>query len=304
VTLLRRGQAPAVRSGGGVREDRGIAVFPDYPFAPHWLDVDGLRMHYVDEGTGPPVLLLHGEPTWSFLWRKIIPPLVASGRRAVAPDLLGFGLSDKPGDMAWYSYDRHVASIVRLVEELDLHHLTLVLHDWGGPIGLRVAVEHEDRVERLVILDTGIGGGSAPSETWLRFRDAVRRLGTELRPERLVEAGTAQELPDEVRDAYAAPFPTPESLAGARAFPELVPAEPDHPNTVPMNAVRDALRSWTKPALVVWGADDAALPAALAQRFVDLIPGATGPVLIEGASHFLQEDRPVEVTQAILDFLA
>jgi haloalkane dehalogenase len=261
-------------------------------------------MHYVDEGDGAPVLLQHGEPTWSFLWRKLVPPLVASGRRAVAPDLLGFGLSDKPEEIAWYSYDRHVASIVRLVEELDLRGLTLVLHDWGGPIGLRVAVEHEERVDRLVILDTGIGGGSAPSELWLRFRDAVRRLGPELRPERIVEAATAQELADDVLDAYAAPFPTPESLAGVLAFPELVPAEPDHPNTAPMNAVRDALRSWTKPTLVVWGAEDAALPAALAQRFVELIPGATGPVLIEGASHFLQEDKPAEVAAAILGFLA
>src|SRR5436190_18529605 len=122
-------------------------------------------MHHVDEGRGDPVLLLHGEPTWSFLWRRIIPPLVATGRRAVAPDLIGFGRSDKPTDAGWYSYDRHVESVVRLVEELDLTGLTLVVHDWGGPIGLRVAVEHEARVERLVILDTGVGAGSAPSET-------------------------------------------------------------------------------------------------------------------------------------------
>jgi len=260
-------------------------------------------MHYVDEGGGDPVLLLHGEPTWSFLWRRIIPPLVAAGGRAVAPDLIGFGRSDKPTDVGWYSYDRHVESVVRLVEELDLTGLTLVVHDWGGPIGLRVAVEHEARVERLVIFDTGVGAGSAPSETWLRFRAVVRELGGGLDIGRLVAAGTAQGLTDEVRAAYDAPFPTPESKAGALAFPELVPTDLEHPNAAPMNRVRDALRGWRKPALVVWGAEDAVLPPRVAERFVELIPGAQGPLLVEGAGHFLQEDRPDEVATAILEFL-
>ena len=260
-------------------------------------------MHYVDEGGGNPVLLLHGEPTWSFLWRRIIPPLLAAGGRAVAPDLIGFGRSDKPTDVGWYSYDRHVESVVRLVEELDLTGLTLVVHDWGGPIGLRVAVEHEARVERLVILDTGVGAGSAPSETWLRFRAVVRELGGGLDIGRLVAAGTAQGLTDEVRAAYDAPFPTPESKAGALAFPELVPTDLEHPNAAPMNRVRDALRGWRKPALVVWGAEDAVLPPRVAERFVELIPGAQGPLLVEGAGHFLQEDRPDEVATAILEFL-
>ena len=214
-------------------------------------------MHYVDEGQGKPVLLLHGEPTSSFLWRKIIPQLPG---RKVAPDLIGFGRSDKPAEIGWYSYDRHVESIARLVEELDLTDLTLVVHDWGGPIGLRFAVEHPERVERLVILNTGIGGGRPPSETWLRFRAVVRELGGALDIGRLVEAGTAQGLDDEVRAAYDAAFPTPESKAGALAFPELVPTEPDHPNTAPMNLVRAALRNWRKPTLVIWGAEDTVLP--------------------------------------------
>jgi len=260
-------------------------------------------MHVVDEGAGEPVLLLHGEPTSSFLWRNVIPPLVAAGFRAIAPDLIGFGRSDKPEDIGWYSYDRHVASIAQLVEELDLNGLTLVVHDWGGPIGLRVAVEHEPRIARLVILDTGIGVG-APGKTWLRFRDAVRKTGGALDIGRLVAAGTSQGLSDETRAAYDAPFPTPQSKAGALAFPELVPTEPEHPNAAAMLRVRDALRSWAKPALVVWGADDAVLPPSVAERFVELIPGAEGPVLIEGASHFLQEDRPAELAAAILRFLA
>jgi haloalkane dehalogenase len=259
-------------------------------------------MHYVDEGEGNPVLLVHGEPTWSFLWRKIIPPL-AQRARVVAPDLIGFGRSDKPTDVGWYGYDKHVASIERLADELGLERITLVVHDWGGPIGLRFAVEHPERVERIVILDTGIAGGKPPSEPWLRFREVVREVAGGLDIGRLVEAGTAQGLPDDVRAAYDAPFPTPESKAAARAFPELVPTEPEHPSTEPMNRVRDALGEWKKPVLVVWGAQDTVLLPAIADHFVRLIPGAHGPVLVEGASHFLQEDRPDEVAAAIAGFL-
>jgi haloalkane dehalogenase len=264
------------------------------------LDFEGMRMHYLDEGSEPPMfLLLHGEPTSSYLWRNIIPQLPG---RKIAPDLIGFGKSDKPEEIGWYSYDRHVDSITRLVSELDLRDITLVVHDWGGPIGLRFAVENPDRVTRLVILNTGIGGGSAPSETWLRFRAVVRELGGALDIGRLVEAGTTNGLDDETRAAYDAPFPTPESKAGALAFPELVPTYPDHPNTAPMNRVRDALRTWDRPTLVVWGADDAVLPVAIARAFVDLIPGAEGPVLIDRASHFVQEDRPADVAAAIRRF--
>ena len=282
--------------------DERFAGLPEYPFAPHWLEVDGLRMHYLDEGEGDPVLLLHGEPTWSFLWRKLIPPLAARAR-VIAPDLIGFGRSDKPTEIGWYSYDRHVASVERLVLELGLERLTVVVHDWGGPIGLRLAVEHAPRVDRLVILDTGIAADEPPSETWLRFRAVVREVGGALDIGRLVEAGTAQGLADDVRDAYDAPFPSPESKAGALAFPELAPTEPEHPSTAALSRVRDALVSWDKPALVVWGADDAVLPARVAQLFVDTIPGARGPELIAGASHFLQEDRPADVAARILEFL-
>jgi haloalkane dehalogenase len=265
------------------------------------LDFEGLRMHYVDEGAGEPILLLHGEPTWSYLWRNVIPQLPG---RKVAPDLIGFGRSDKPEDIGWYSYDRHVASVTRLVEELDLRGITLVVHDWGGPIGLRFAVENEERVARLAILNTGIGGGRAPSETWLRFRAVVRELGGDLDVGRLVEAGTSHGLSDETRAAYDDCFPTPASKAGALAFPELVPTDPDHPNTAPMNRVAEALRSWTKPTTVIWGADDRVLPLQIAEAFVAAIPGATGPVAIEGASHFLQEDNPDAVATGIRELLA
>ena len=274
--------------------------FPDYPLAPNWLDLDGLRMHYLDEGSGAPVLFLHGEPTWSFLWRRVIPPVVASGRRAIAPDLIGFGRSDKPTDQGWYTYYRHVACVTRLVEELDLRDIALVVHDWGGLIGLRFAVENAERVERLVILDTGVWSGRAPSETWLRFREAVRSVGGELDIARLVESGTQRGLSEEVRAAYNSPFPTPESKAGALAFPELVPVEPDHPTAAALEPVREGLARWDKPAHIIWGAEDAVLPTAIAERFIALIPGATGPEIIPGAGHLLQEDAPAEVAAAIV----
>ena len=279
--------------------EEAFAALPEYAFAPHWFQVDGLSMHYVDEGTGTPVLLLHGEPTWSFLWRHVIPRLVADGRRAVAPDLIGFGRSDKPADAGWYTYDRHVESMTRLVRELDLRELSVVVHDWGGLIGLRAAVENPERIERLVILDTGVWSGRAPSETWLRFRDALRSVSGGLDVGRLVASGTSRGLADEVRAAYDAPFPTPASKAGPLAFPELVPVEPGHPTAAALDRVRTALATWDKPAHVVWGAEDAVLPPAVADRFVSLIPGATGPELVAGAGHFLQEDAPDEVAAAI-----
>jgi haloalkane dehalogenase len=280
--------------------DERFARLPDYPFGPHWLDLDDLRMHYVDEGAGSPVVLLHGEPTWSFLWRHVVPEVVGAGRRAIAPDLIGFGHSDKPTEQGWYTYDRHVSSVSRLVVELDLRDLAVVVHDWGGLIGLRFAVENADRVGRLVILDTGVWSGRAPSETWLRFREALRNVGGEIDIARLVESGTQRGLTDEIRAAYNAPFPTPESKAGALAFPELVPIEPEHPTAAALGPVREGLARWDKPAHVIWGGADAVLPIAIAERFTALIPGATGPEVIAGAGHFLQEDAPAAVAAAIV----
>ncbi len=283
--------------------DERFADLPAFPYGPHFLDQDGLRLHYLDEGSGDPVLCLHGEPTWSFLYRKMIPRLIAAGR-IVAPDYFGFGRSDKPTDQAWYSFDRHYGSILRLVEELGLRRLTVVVQDWGGPIGLRLAVEHEDRVDRLVILNTGIGGGRPPSETWLRFRDLVRAAGGELQPGRLIRTSAARGLPDEVVAAYDAPFPTAESKAGVLAFPEHVPTEPDHPNTAPLMAIRDALRAWRKPALVLFGDSDPIFRPEVAERIAEWIPGALPAELVENAGHFVQEDAGEEVAARIVEFLA
>ena len=276
---------------------------PDFPFAPHYLDQDDLRMHYLDEGPGDPVLCLHGEPTWSFLYRRMVPAL-ARIARVVAPDYFGFGRSDKPTDVEWYSFDRHYGSILRLVEELDLRRLTVVVQDWGGPIGLRLAVERRERVDRLVIMNTGIGGGRPPSETWLRFRELVRTAGSGFRPGRLIRRSVVRGLKEEVAAAYDAPFPVPESKAGILAFPEHVPAEPEHPNTAPLTAIRDALRSWEKPALVLFGDSDPIFVPRVAERLAELIPGALPAELIANAGHFVQEDAGEEAAARIVEFLA
>jgi haloalkane dehalogenase len=283
--------------------DERFDGLPGYAFAPRYLDVDGLRLHYLDEGAGPPVLLLHGEPTWSYLYRTAIPELTPSCR-AIAPDYLGFGRSDKPLRLADYSYDLHVGSVRRLVEELDLRDLTIVVQDWGGPIGLRVAVEQPERVARLVIMNTGVGAGRPPSDEWLRFRAFVRRVGTELVPGRLIRISCVQPLADEVEEAYNAPFPVPEAKAGVLAFPELVPTEPEHPNTEPMLRVRAALERWEQPALVLFGDSDPIFPPPVAERIADLIPGAVGWEVVPGAGHFLQEDKGPEVGARIARFVA
>jgi haloalkane dehalogenase len=283
--------------------DERFAGLPGFGFAPHYLDQDGLRMHYLDEGAGDPVLLLHGEPTWSFLYRKLIPRL-AAGARAVVPDYFGFGRSDKPTDIGWYSYDGHFESLVRLVEQLDLRNATVVVQDWGGPLGLRLAVEHPDRFARLVVMNTGIFAGRAPSEEWLRFRAFVRRLGGELRPGQLVRLSSVAGVADEVVAAYDAPFPTPESKAGVLAFPELVPTEPDHPSAAAMLAVRDALRRWEKPALVLFSDSDPIFSPAVGERLAQLIPGALPAETVTGAGHFLQEDAGERIAERIATFVA
>jgi len=282
--------------------DERFEGLPGYAFAPHYAEHDGLRMHYVDEGAGAPVLLLHGEPTWSFLYRKLIPTL-ARAARVVAPDYFGFGRSDKPTELPWYSYDRHYASIERLAGELDLRGATVVVQDWGGPIGLRLAVEHPERVERLVIMNTGVDAGRAPSEEWLRFRAVVRRVGGDLHAGRLVQAGCTRELPEDVVAAYDAPFPTPDSKAGVLAFPELVPTEPDHPSAAALLAVREALTRWEKPTLVLFSDSDPIFSPRVGERIAALIPGSGPAETVADAGHFLQEDAGERLAERIARFV-
>ncbi len=286
--------------------DERFENLPGYDFAPHYLgledDLSGLRLHYVEEGAGAPILLLHGEPTWSYLYRKMIPPLARSGR-VVAPDLIGFGRSDKVTDIGWYSYDRHVASIVQLVERLDLSGITLVVQDWGGPIGLRVAIEDPARFERLVILNTGIyrPGPNWPTAGFLQWR-AFAEKNPDLPIGFLIQGGTATELPEDVVAAYEAPFPDAASKAGAAALPLLVPLDEDDPGASEMIRVADELTHWEGPVLVAFSDKDPIFPQRAGEGLAERIPGGRF-VPIEDASHFLQEDKGEEIAAHVAAFL-
>jgi haloalkane dehalogenase len=278
--------------------DERFAGLPGFEFAPSYLDQDGLRMHYLDEGEGPPVLLLHGEPTWSFLYRKLIPPL-AAGRRCIAPDYFGFGRSDKPTDRDWYSYDRHYASVERLVETLDLGELTVVVQDWGGPIGFRLCVAQPKRIARLIVLNTGIGA-RAPNDEWLRFQAFMRRVGTDIVAGRLVQLSLVQPVTDDVIAGYDAPFPEPEARVGVAMFPELVPTDTSHASARAMLDVRERLRSFDRPALVLFSDSDPIFGRAAAEEMTALLPNADLDPPLEGAGHFLQEDRGEQIAARIL----
>lgn len=278
---------------------RGLS---DFPFESSYAELDGLRLAYLDEGEGPPVVFLHGEPTWSYLWRKVIPPVRDAGYRCIAPDLAGFGRSDKPTDLEWYTYDRHVELMARLLEELDVRDATAVLHDWGGLIGLRVAVEHPERFSRLVVMETGPATGrQRMSEAWLKFRDFVQRT-EDLPIGMLVRGGCHIDPGDAVIAAYDAPYPNPESKAGARAFPLLVPTSPDAPGAAAGQRTADALREDDRPKLLLWADSDPALPLSVAERISERL-NFPAPRVIEGAGHFLQEDAGEEVGRIIADWL-
>ncbi len=282
--------------------DERFHGLPGYGFDPHWHDADGLRLHYTDEGDGDPVICFHGEPTWAYLYRKLVGPLVAAGKRVVCPDYPGFGRSDKPTDRGWYSYDRHVECVSGLLTALDLSAATVVVQDWGGPIGLRWAVENPERVARLVILNTGLFTGRV-SKGFMAWRDFAER-NPDLPVGFVLQSATATALPDEVVAAYEAPFPTSESKAGAAQFPLLVPIANDQPGAAAMRAVAAELSRWDKPALVAFSDGDPVFPYPKAgQVFCDLIPGAGDQLRIEGAAHFLQEDRGESIAAAILEFI-
>jgi haloalkane dehalogenase len=283
--------------------DELLEGLPDYPFASSYREVDGLRLAHLDEGEGKPVVFFHGEPTWSYLWRKVIPPVRDAGFRCIAPDYAGFGRSDKPTDLGWYTYDRHVALMAALLEELDLRDATAVVHDWGGPIGLRLAVEHPERISRLVIMETGpFTGHQRMSEAWLAFREFVRN--TEDVPVGfLVRGGCKHEPGDEVIAAYDAPYPEPAAKAGARAFPLILPTEPDAPGAAEGKAVADALRTDERPTLILWAEDDPILPFSVGERVASEL-NFPPPRPIADASHFLQEDAGPAIGSMVADWLA
>ena len=295
--MLRDAMTDAVRT-----PEDALEGLVDFPFAAHYRQVEDLRLAHVDEGDGPPVIFMHGEPTWSFLWRTVIGPVRDAGFRCLAPDLVGFGRSDKPTDIGFYSYDRHVAVAATLLEDLDVRDATIVVHDWGGPIGLRLAVEHPQRIGRLVILDTGLFTGlQRMTDAWTAFRDFVAR--TEDLPVGMLVRGACHEDPgDEVIAAYDAPFPNAASKAGARAFPLLIPRAPDDPGAAEGQRVLQSLREDRRPTLMLWADSDPVLPLSVGERFAEAI-GRPAPRTIEQAGHFLQEDQGPLIGTLIADWL-
>lgn len=282
--------------------DERFADLPDFPYEPRYRELDGLRLAHLDEGEGPPVLLVHGEPTWSYLWRHAIPPLRDAGYRCVVPDHAGFGRSDKPTAFDWYSYDRHVANLADLAEQLDLRDATVVVHDWGGPIGLRLAVEAPERIGRIVVMDTGLfTGHQKMSPAWEAFRGFVEK--TEDLPIGMLVRGACHSDPgDAVIAAYEAPFPDAASKAGARAFPLMIPRTPDAPGAAAGQRVLDALGTDARPKLVLWADSDPIISLDTGHRFAAAI-GSEVAHVIPDAGHFLQEDQGPLIGRLIAEWL-
>ena len=287
--------------------DDCFADLPGWTFAPRYVDVEGLRVHYVDEGstTAAPVLLLHGEPSWAYLYRKMIPLLVRAGHRVVAPDLVGFGRSDKPVRRDAYTYQRHVDWMAGVLMRLDLRDVTLVAQDWGGLIGLRLVAEHSARFARVVAANTFLPTGDRPLgpafDAWRRYSQET----PEFHVGGVVKGGCVTELAPAIVAAYDAPFPDDRYKAGARQFPTLVPSSPDDPAAAPNRRAWELLRRWEKPFLTAFSDSDPITRGADAV-LREMIPGARGQphTTIVGGGHFLQEDRGEELAGVTIDFIA
>ena len=287
--------------------DERFENLPGFAFEPHYVETSGLRLHYLDEGPAgaPPVLLLHGEPSWCYLYRKMVPVIARAGLRTVAPDFAGFGRSDKPASRDDYSYQFHVDLMAAFVEKLGLRDITLVCQDWGGLIGLRVAAEHEARFARVVAANTFLPtGDNPPGEAFLRWQKFSQEV-PELRIGRIINGGCVTELSPEVIAAYEAPFPEERYKAGARAFPALVPTRPDDPASAPNRKAWEVLRRWEKPFLTAFSDSDP-ITRGGDRAFQSLVPGTKGQqhTTIAGAGHFLQEDKGEQLAAVVVEFIA
>jgi len=292
--------------------DERFDGLPGWDFGPHYLEVPdseggSLRMHYVDEGppSAAPVLLLHGEPSWAYLYRKMIPIIADAGHRVIVPDLIGFGRSDKPSEKSDYTFQRHVDWLTSFVDQLDLRDVTMFGQDWGSLIGLRVAAENADRFARIVIgnggLPTGDQGANEAFLRWQKFSQTSPAFDVG----RLIQSATVTTLPEGVVAAYDAPFPDDSYKAGARIFPSLVPTSPDDPAAPANRRAWEALRGWEKPFLTAFSDSDPITRGG--ERVLQkLIPGAQGQphVTIAGGGHFLQEDKGEELAKVLVDFIA
>ena len=278
---------------------------PDFPFQPHYVDVNGLHMHYLDEGQGEVILCLHGEPSWSYLYRKMI-PILSRNHRVLAMDFVGFGRSDKFTERSEYSFQMHHDTVVGFINALGLEQITLVVQDWGGLLGLTVASEMPERFARLVIMNTGLPTGDEPmGRGFMRWREFATS-STDLPIGLVIQNGTAKhELKPEILTAYESPFPDVTYKAGAMAFPLLVPIRPNDPGATEMRRAREAFSKWHKPALVMFSDKDP-ITRGGDIFFRSLIPSAKDQpeIVIHDAGHFLQEDKGEEIAQHIVDFIA
>ncbi len=292
-------------------DDAHFDGLSDFAFSPNYLEVDDteggvLRVHFIDEGPrdAAPVLLMHGEPTWSYLYRHMIPPLVAAGHRVFAPDLVGFGRSDKPTALEDYTYQRHVDWMMSAMQQLDLQGITLFAQDWGGLIGLRLVAAQPDRFARVAVGNTGLPDGSGtPSEAFMQWQQfsqttPVFPVGD------IINGATTTDLAPEVIAASDAPFPDDSYKAGARIWPSYVPTSTDDPEAPANRAAWDVLRTFEKPFLCCFSDQDPVTKGGDA-AFLARVPGTAGQAhtTIEGGGHFLQEDRGPELAQVLIDFI-
>ncbi|MBT8476856.1 MAG: haloalkane dehalogenase [Alphaproteobacteria bacterium] len=292
--------------------DDRFANLSDFDFAPHYTHVDDteggrLRMHYLDEGPGDaaPVLLMHGEPSWCYLYRHMIPIFAGAGHRVLAPDLIGFGRSDKPTERWDYTYQRHVDWMAAWMRALDLTGITLVCQDWGGLIGLRLVAAMPERFARVVVANTALPTGDQPmGEAFAKWRTYSHSV-PEFNAGRIIYGGTSTKITEAEVAAYNAPFPDARYQAGARQFPMLVPDSPDNPASAANRAAWEVLRGLDTPFLTVFGADDRIM-AGVERVFQRAIPGAAGQAhkVLPDADHFLQEDVGPDLAQATLEFIA
>ncbi|MEY2478164.1 MAG: haloalkane dehalogenase [Actinomycetota bacterium] len=287
--------------------DERFADLPGYPFEPNYVEIaDGLRVHYVDEGPrdGEVVLMLHGEPSWSYLYRKMIPVFTAAGLRSIAPDLVGFGRSDKPTPRTEYTYQRHVDWTWEAVERIGVKDMTLIGQDWGSLIGMRLLAEHPDDFARMVIANGFLPtGDNPPGEAFLAWQKFSQEV-PEMPIGGIINGGSATDLSAEVIAAYDAPFPDETYKEGARQFPLLVPTSPDDPAAAPNRKAWESLGAFKKPVLTAFGDSDPITRGG--ERVIQkLIPGAEGQphTTIEGGGHFIQEDRGEELAAVVVEFI-
>ena len=278
-----------------------------FPFQENYLEIDGIRVHYVDEGTGPPILMIHGNLEWSYIYRKMIPPLVDAGYRCVAPDLMGFGLSDKPIQESAYTLQKHVQFVTALVDRLGLHQLVTLGGDWGGPISLRYAIENQDNISALVILGTEVRPMKVPllfrtlfmsggvSSFLIKHLDLFRRVT-------FSRIGFKRPVDARAMEQHKMPHPTASSRAGIASFPKMIPTNSKHPNWDYIWEIERTIAEWDLPVLVMFADKDMVFKVEEGQRIADLVPNGRFH-LVHNAGHFSPEDAGEEMAERLVFFL-